>query len=117
MYTRTVMTEIYLATANRSKSSSVSAEDYKDALSRLMKAMDELDNPKHMPNGLDPSIWEKFCLARRNKLESEQLVCKCFILPLYFSKYILLKISVEFKNNVRLVVKWIGSINKLHLIG
>ncbi|XP_040530043.1 cilia- and flagella-associated protein 43 isoform X3 [Gallus gallus] len=71
---RTVMTEIYLATANRSKSSSVSAEDYKDALSRLMKAMDELDNPKHMPNGLDPSIWEKFCLARRNKLESEQLV-------------------------------------------
>lgn len=116
------MTEIYLATANRSKSSSVSAEDYKDALSRLMKAMDELDNPKHMPNGLDPSIWEKFCLARRNKLESEQLVCKCFILPLYFSKLRIkilkiLKISVEFKNNVRLVVKWIGSINKLHLIG
>uniref|UniRef100_A0A8C2U9E8 Cilia- and flagella-associated protein 43 n=1 Tax=Coturnix japonica TaxID=93934 RepID=A0A8C2U9E8_COTJA len=53
---------------------SVSAEDFKDALTRLMRAMDELDNPEHMPNGLDPSIWEKFCLARRNKLESEQQV-------------------------------------------
>ncbi|OXB82375.1 UNVERIFIED_CONTAM: hypothetical protein H355_009300 [Colinus virginianus] len=71
---RTVMTEIYLDTADCSRSCSVSAEDYKDALTRLMKAMDELDNPEHMPNGLDPSIWEHFCLARRNKMESEQLV-------------------------------------------
>ncbi|NXJ12495.1 CFA43 protein, partial [Odontophorus gujanensis] len=71
---RTVMTEIYLDTANCSRSCSVSAEDYRDVLTRLMKAMDELDNPEHMPNGLDPSIWEHFCLARRNKMESEQLV-------------------------------------------
>uniref|UniRef100_G1NDS8 Cilia- and flagella-associated protein 43 n=1 Tax=Meleagris gallopavo TaxID=9103 RepID=G1NDS8_MELGA len=86
----------------RPKSCSLSAEDYKDALTCSTKAMDELDNPENMPNGLDPSIWENFCLARRNKFKSEQLVCKCFILPLYFSKYIL-KISREFKNNVRLV--------------
>ncbi|NXE88412.1 CFA43 protein, partial [Menura novaehollandiae] len=51
-----------------------SAEDYKDALSLLMKAMDELDSPEHMPDGLDQSIWEHFCLARRNKMESEELV-------------------------------------------
>lgn len=98
------MTEIYLDTSNHSRSCSLSAEDYKDALTCSTKAMDELDNPENMPNGLDPSIWENFCLARRNKFKSEQLVCKCFILPLYFSKYIL-KISREFKNNVRLVVK------------
>ncbi|XP_015722732.1 cilia- and flagella-associated protein 43 [Coturnix japonica] len=69
-----VMTEINLNTASNPRSCSVSAEDFKDALTRLMRAMDELDNPEHMPNGLDPSIWEKFCLARRNKLESEQQV-------------------------------------------
>ncbi|XP_052533882.1 cilia- and flagella-associated protein 43 isoform X1 [Tympanuchus pallidicinctus] len=71
---RTVTTEISLDTATCSRSSSMSAEDYKDELTRLMKAMDELDNPEHMPNGLDPSIWESFCLARRNKFKSEQLV-------------------------------------------
>ncbi|XP_031453373.1 cilia- and flagella-associated protein 43 isoform X2 [Phasianus colchicus] len=71
---RAAMTEIYLDAASRSRTCSVSAEDYKDALTHLMKAMDELDNPEHMPNGLDPSIWESFCLARRNKFKSEQLV-------------------------------------------
>ncbi|XP_031410356.1 cilia- and flagella-associated protein 43-like isoform X2 [Meleagris gallopavo] len=58
----------------RPKSCSLSAEDYKDALTCSTKAMDELDNPENMPNGLDPSIWENFCLARRNKFKSEQLV-------------------------------------------
>ncbi|XP_065602261.1 cilia- and flagella-associated protein 43 [Cyrtonyx montezumae] len=71
---RTVMTEIYPDTANCAKSCSVSAEDYRDAFTHVMKAMDELDNPEHTPNGLDPSIWKRFCLARRNKMESEQLV-------------------------------------------
>ncbi|RMC11416.1 hypothetical protein DUI87_11535 [Hirundo rustica rustica] len=51
-----------------------SPEDYQDALSLLMKAMDELDSPEHMPSGLDPSVWECFCLARRSKMESEELV-------------------------------------------
>uniref|UniRef100_A0A669PYB1 Cilia- and flagella-associated protein 43 n=1 Tax=Phasianus colchicus TaxID=9054 RepID=A0A669PYB1_PHACC len=66
--------ELYKCRPSRSRTCSVSAEDYKDALTHLMKAMDELDNPEHMPNGLDPSIWESFCLARRNKFKSEQLV-------------------------------------------
>ncbi|XP_056350633.1 cilia- and flagella-associated protein 43 [Oenanthe melanoleuca] len=51
-----------------------SAEDYQDALSLLMKAMDELDSPEHMPSGLNLSMWKRFCLARRNKIKSEELV-------------------------------------------
>ncbi|KAF1575402.1 Cilia- and flagella-associated protein 43, partial [Eudyptes moseleyi] len=70
----TPKTEMLLDTANPYGDSSGSAEDYKGALTLLMKAMDELDSPEHMPNGLDPSIWEHFCLARRNKMESEELV-------------------------------------------
>ncbi|XP_054687133.1 cilia- and flagella-associated protein 43 isoform X1 [Grus americana] len=71
---KTPMTEMLLDTANPYGDCSGSAEDYKDAHTLLMKAMDELDSPEHMPNGLDPSIWEHFCLARRNKVESEELV-------------------------------------------
>lgn len=75
------MTEMLLDTANPYGDCSGLAEDYKDALSLLMKAMDELDSPEHMPHGLDLSIWERFCLARRNKMQSEELVCKI----LYFA--------------------------------
>ncbi|XP_064923169.1 cilia- and flagella-associated protein 43 isoform X1 [Columba livia] len=67
-------TQMLLDSANPYQDCSNSAENYKDALTTLMKAMDELDSPEHMPNGLDPSIWENFCLARRNKMESEELV-------------------------------------------
>ncbi|NWQ72780.1 CFA43 protein, partial [Columbina picui] len=63
-------TRILLDSANPYRDCS----DYKDALTTLMKAMDELDSSEHMPNGLDPSIWENFCLARRNKVESEEVV-------------------------------------------
>ncbi|KAF4791478.1 hypothetical protein TURU_131639 [Turdus rufiventris] len=51
-----------------------SAENYQDALSLLMKAMDELDSSKHMPSGLNRSAWKRFCRARRNKIKSEELV-------------------------------------------
>ncbi|XP_068253553.1 cilia- and flagella-associated protein 43 [Nyctibius grandis] len=71
---KTPMTEMLLDTTNPYGDCSGSAEDHKDALTLLMKAMDELDSPEHMPNDLDPSIWEHFCLARRNKMESEELV-------------------------------------------
>ncbi|KFQ92239.1 WD repeat-containing protein 96, partial [Nipponia nippon] len=71
---KTPMTKMLLDAANPYGERSGSAEDYKDALTLLMKAMDELDSPEHMPNGLDPSVWERFCLARRNKMESEELV-------------------------------------------
>lgn len=45
-----------------------------DGLSVMMKAMEELDAPEHMLEGLDPAVWERFCLARRAKVESEQKV-------------------------------------------
>uniref|UniRef100_A0A6Q2YD26 Cilia- and flagella-associated protein 43 n=1 Tax=Esox lucius TaxID=8010 RepID=A0A6Q2YD26_ESOLU len=45
-----------------------------EGLCQMMKAMEELDTPENMPEGLDPSIWERFCLARRAKVESEQQV-------------------------------------------
>ncbi|KAK2824393.1 hypothetical protein Q5P01_021568 [Channa striata] len=45
-----------------------------DALGKLLKAMEELDAPKNIPEGLNPSVWERFCLVRRTKVESEQKV-------------------------------------------
>ncbi|KFR00889.1 WD repeat-containing protein 96, partial [Opisthocomus hoazin] len=71
---KTPTTEFLRDTTNPYGDCSSSDEDYKNTLTLLMKAMDELDSPEHMPNGLDPSIWEHFCLARRNKMESEELV-------------------------------------------
>ncbi|XP_010022713.1 PREDICTED: WD repeat-containing protein 96, partial [Nestor notabilis] len=71
---KTPVTETVLDTANPYGKCLGSAEDNKDALTLLMKAMDELDSPEHMPNGLDLSIWEHFCLTRRNKMESEEVV-------------------------------------------
>ncbi|NXM28926.1 CFA43 protein, partial [Oxyruncus cristatus] len=76
LYTRrpkSPRTEMLLDTANPYENCSGS-EDYKDALTLLMKAMDELDSPENMPEGLDQSIWKNFCLARRKKMESEELV-------------------------------------------
>ncbi|XP_032550293.1 cilia- and flagella-associated protein 43 isoform X4 [Chiroxiphia lanceolata] len=66
-------TEMLLDTPNPYGNCSGS-EDYEDALNLLMKAMDELDSPEHMPEGLEQSIWKNFCLARRKKMESEELV-------------------------------------------
>ncbi|XP_040418844.1 cilia- and flagella-associated protein 43 isoform X2 [Cygnus olor] len=71
---RTPMRKMLPDSANPYGDRSASSEDYKDILTCLMEAMDELDKPEHMPDGLDPSIWEQFCQARRNKMESEQLV-------------------------------------------
>ncbi|NXF00640.1 CFA43 protein, partial [Smithornis capensis] len=71
---KTPRTEMLFDTANPYGNCSGPAEDYKDALTLLMKAMDELDSPEHMPDGLDLSMWKRFCLARRNKMESEELV-------------------------------------------
>ncbi|XP_073422213.1 cilia- and flagella-associated protein 43 isoform X2 [Dendrobates tinctorius] len=51
-----------------------SAKSYKDSVVLLMKAMNEFDAPEHMPEGLDLPVWERFCLARRSKMEYEQQV-------------------------------------------
>lgn len=46
----------------------------KDASAQLMKAMDELDNISNMPEGLNPLVWNHFCMTRRAKVENEQKV-------------------------------------------
>ncbi|XP_018407904.1 PREDICTED: cilia- and flagella-associated protein 43 [Nanorana parkeri] len=48
-----------------------SGKTYRDSIAPLMKAMDELDAPEHMPEGLELPVWERFCLARRSKMEYE----------------------------------------------
>ncbi|KAM6329858.1 cilia- and flagella-associated protein 43 isoform 5-T5 [Podargus strigoides] len=68
------MAEMLLDTSKPYGHCSGSGEDHKDALTLLMKVVDELDSPEHMPDGLDPSMWERFCLARRKKIKSEELV-------------------------------------------
>lgn len=40
----------------------------------LEKAMAELDQPGHMPEGLDEHVWTRLVHARRIKVESEQNV-------------------------------------------
>lgn len=45
-----------------------------EGLALMMKAMTDLDAPENMPEGLDPVVWERFCLARRAKVESEHQV-------------------------------------------
>ncbi|XP_034407920.1 cilia- and flagella-associated protein 43 [Cyclopterus lumpus] len=45
-----------------------------DALVKMLKAMEELDALENSPEGASPQIWEKFCLVRRAKVESEQKV-------------------------------------------
>ncbi|XP_024916858.1 cilia- and flagella-associated protein 43 isoform X2 [Cynoglossus semilaevis] len=45
-----------------------------DALGKMFKAMEELDAAENAPEGLNLSIWERFCLVRRTKIESEQKV-------------------------------------------
>lgn len=45
-----------------------------DALGKMLKAIEELDALENIPEGLNPSIWERFCLVRRTKVESEQKV-------------------------------------------
>ncbi|KAJ8360229.1 hypothetical protein SKAU_G00167540 [Synaphobranchus kaupii] len=45
-----------------------------EGASQMMKAMQDLDRAENMPEDLDPSVWERFCQARRTKVESEQRV-------------------------------------------
>nr|XP_034989894.1 cilia- and flagella-associated protein 43 isoform X1 [Zootoca vivipara] len=51
-----------------------SAEALKAALAHLMKGIDEMDEPENRPEGVDLPNWERFCEARRAKVESEQMV-------------------------------------------
>ncbi|XP_076460305.1 cilia- and flagella-associated protein 43-like [Babylonia areolata] len=44
------------------------------AQSALDAALADLDKPVHMPEGLEPSIWQRMCQYRRTKIESENMV-------------------------------------------
>ncbi|XP_036027893.1 cilia- and flagella-associated protein 43 isoform X3 [Onychomys torridus] len=46
----------------------------KENFIQLMKSMDELDSIHNMPEGLDPTVWEHFCITRRAKVENEYKV-------------------------------------------
>ncbi|XP_061602161.1 cilia- and flagella-associated protein 43 [Cololabis saira] len=45
-----------------------------NALNQMLNAMEELDAPENMPEGMCPAVWMKLCVARREKVESEQKV-------------------------------------------
>ncbi|XP_066549969.1 cilia- and flagella-associated protein 43 [Amia ocellicauda] len=56
----------------KDRAGSATAPD--EGLSQLMRAMEELDVPENIPQGVDLAVWERFCLARRAKVESEHQV-------------------------------------------
>ncbi|KAJ8402751.1 hypothetical protein AAFF_G00364230 [Aldrovandia affinis] len=49
-------------------------DDASEGASQMIKAMEDLDRPENMPEDLDASVWQRFCQARRAKVESEQRV-------------------------------------------
>ncbi|XP_077205761.1 cilia- and flagella-associated protein 43 isoform X2 [Paroedura picta] len=51
-----------------------SAKAMQDAYTQLMKAIDEMDEFVNKPEGLDYIIWDRFCVSRRAKVESEQQI-------------------------------------------
>ncbi|XP_053162414.1 cilia- and flagella-associated protein 43 isoform X2 [Hemicordylus capensis] len=67
-------TKVHVDAANPYGDRPGSAKTQHDALAHLMKAIDEMDDPDNRPEGLDLNNWERFCAARRAKVESEQLV-------------------------------------------
>ncbi|XP_026560498.1 cilia- and flagella-associated protein 43 [Pseudonaja textilis] len=71
---RALKMKVQTDTANPYGERPGSAKMYQDALAHLMKAIDEMDNPENRPEGLDVINWERFCVARRAKVESEQQV-------------------------------------------
>ena len=37
-------------------------------------AMDDLDKAVNCPEGVEPQVWERLCMYRRQKVENENLV-------------------------------------------
>lgn len=51
-----------------------SSRTQSEAQRSLERAMDELDDELHMPEGVESAVWQRLVQARRQKLESEQQV-------------------------------------------
>lgn len=45
-----------------------------ESLGKLLKAVEDMDAPQNMPEGLNPFVWERFCLFRRTKIDKEHKV-------------------------------------------
>ncbi|KAK3573510.1 hypothetical protein QTP86_026032 [Hemibagrus guttatus] len=74
-----------------------------EGLSHIMKAMEALDAPQNMPEGLDPAVWERFCLARRTKVKSEQKVkMKAMVLA---EKQAFLQKIIDEEENAKMEIK------------
>lgn len=50
-----------------------------DALDKMLEAMHELDHAEHMPEGMNPLLWEQFCHLRRLKVETEHKVIRALL--------------------------------------
>lgn len=51
------------------------------AIRSLERAMDELDDEQHMPEGVESAVWQRLVQTRREKVESEQQVNWLLLFP------------------------------------
>ena len=57
------------------KSSIVTMGSVTHVVGRVEAMMADLDDPVHMPEGLEQIQWDRFITARHKKVESELRVC------------------------------------------
>ncbi|XP_063047759.1 cilia- and flagella-associated protein 43 isoform X2 [Engraulis encrasicolus] len=90
----------------------VPGQSQAEALSFMLKAMDDLDSKEYMPEGLDPAVWERFCQSRRAKVESEHQV-KTKALTLAEMQAFLQRRTDEDENTRMDVINLIEELNSL----
>ncbi|XP_029377676.1 cilia- and flagella-associated protein 43 [Echeneis naucrates] len=84
-----------------------------DAVGKMLKAIEELDAPENMPEGLNSGVWERFCLVRRAKVESEQKV-KLKALTLAEMQMLLQKKRDEYKDAQQKVKHLCDELESMH---
>ncbi|XP_031811653.1 cilia- and flagella-associated protein 43 [Sarcophilus harrisii] len=65
-----------------------SAQMQEEYFAEVMNAMEEMDNPNNMPEGLELPSWTHFCALRRTKIESEQRVKQKSLIMLEMQAFI-----------------------------
>ncbi|XP_015275585.1 PREDICTED: cilia- and flagella-associated protein 43 [Gekko japonicus] len=71
---RAQKTKVVCDTANPYGDRPGSVKALQDAYTQLMKGIDEMDEFGNKPEGLDYTIWDRLCVSRRTKVESEQQI-------------------------------------------
>ncbi|KAL8187387.1 UNVERIFIED_CONTAM: hypothetical protein K2H54_047783 [Gekko kuhli] len=71
---RAQKTKVVCDTANPYGDRPGSVKVLQDAYTQLMKGIDEMDEFGNKPEGLDYTIWDRLCVSRRAKVESEQQI-------------------------------------------